>query len=94
MAIEEGDSLECMIWRTVRALSEQAERGDPKAIDLMLRLFVRPETDEQPKLRQLDGKDAEVAGYPRALDYVAEVDRVLSALLPADQQARLDRMLA
>lgn len=81
MALEEGTTLDVMLWGVIKGLAYWAQRGDAACGKLVLGLLAR-DAEEAPASSSPDAgaKDAEVNGYIRSPEYAAEVARVLGEL--------------
>lgn len=94
LALEEGTTLDVMLWDVVKGLAYWAARGDAACGKLVLGLLARDVVDDEPKGSPGDeAKDAEVTGYVRSPEYAAEVARVLGELEEGvdDEASRLLR---
>ena len=95
LALEEGTTLDVMLWDVVKGLAYRAARGDAACGKLVLGLLARDVVEDEPKSSPGDGaKDAEVTDYVRSPEYAAEVARVLGELdggVADDEAARLLR---
>ena len=81
MAIEEGTTLEVMLWDTIKGVAHWARNGDAACAKLMLTLFARDDSTTLPDVSAA-AKDAELGPpVPRDPAHYAELgEKVIAEL--------------
>ena len=96
MALENGTTLDLMLWEVVQGLMFWASKGDAACAKLVLTMFARDDSTAPP-LEGVVGPatDAKIGGFVVSDEYAAELARVVGELdEPDDDDGDLARLLA
>ena len=91
LALEEGTTLEAMLWEVIKGMTYWAARGDAACAKLVLGMLARDEPDEAPDITA-GAADAELGNgqFQVSDEFAAELKRVRDELGDDDDEGEPD----